>query len=204
MGGYGSGRRYGSRDTTGDYLQLDVRRLQRDGFLESCLSFNWRWSRNGEPVANIGIRPEVDRVILSYRDRRPGESWTDQNYAVLLERTRCHYGGERVWFRCPASGCGRRVAILYGGRVFACRRCYGLAYECQRDSASDRADARAWAIRERCGGWGTLFDPVLRPKGMHRRTFRRLERAYVIACRTSAGAFAARIGMSVEDALALG
>ena len=109
MGGYGSGRRYGAKETTGDYLRLDVRRLQRDGCLERRFAFNWRWSRNGEPVGNIGIRPEEDRVILSYRHRRRGQEWESKEYPVLLERTRCHYGGERVWFRCPALGCGRRV-----------------------------------------------------------------------------------------------
>lgn len=30
-------------------------------------------------------------------------------------------GKERAWFRCPTSGCPRRVAKLYlGDRVFAC------------------------------------------------------------------------------------
>lgn len=204
MGGWGSGRRWASKGTTGDYLQLDVRRLQRCGTLERRYLFTWKWSRNdGEQIASIGIRPEADRVTLSYRDRRPGGEWTDQNYAVRLERTPCHYGGERVWFRCPAMGCGLRVAVLYGGAIFACRRCYGLAYPSQRQSVGDRADARAWAIRERCGGWGCLFDPVSRPKGMHRRTFGRLERAYDIACRISNNSIAARLGMSLEEALAL-
>jgi len=205
MGGWGSGKRWSSKSTTGDYRRLDVRRLQRDRLLERRFWFNWQWTCNGERVGDINIRPEADRVILSYKHRRPGDDWKHEEYPVFLERTRCHYGGERVWFRCPARGCGRRVAILYGGAIFACRRCYGLAYESQRQSISDRADSRAWAIREQCGGWGSLFDPLpLRPKGMHKRTYRRLERAYGIACRTSTIEFAARMGISPEEALELG
>ena len=48
-----------------------------------------------------------------------------------------HLGGRRPWFICSvrANGryCGRRVAVLYlAGELFACRKCYGLAYASQR------------------------------------------------------------------------
>jgi hypothetical protein len=181
MGGWGSGRHWSSKDTTDDYRQLDVRHLQRRGLLEWRSSFSWQWSRRGEVIANIYIRPEDDRVILNYRTRPRGGEWVQHDYPVLLDRTPCHYGGERVWFRCPARGCGRRVAILHGGGVFACRRCYNLAYECQKESAADRASRRAWTLIERVGGLGfsTLFEPLPpKPKGMHARTYSRLERQY--------------------------
>ena len=42
-------------------------------------------------------------------------------------------------FICPAAGCGRRVAILYGGGNFACRHCYQT-----RDKASGQASGAAW------------------------------------------------------------
>jgi hypothetical protein len=203
MGGCGSGRQWASKETTDDYHQLDVRRLQRDGLLERRDSFNLRWTRNGEPTGNISIHPEFDRVILNYRIRQRGGEWAEHEYPVLLERTPCHYGGERVWFRCPAKGCGRRAAILYGGTIFACRHCYRLAYPCQHESPGDRADSRAWKIRERCGGWGCLLDPLFRRKGMHRRTFQRLARDYEQACNTSAWAFSAKMGMNIDDVLCL-
>lgn len=203
MGGYGSGRRWASKETTADYRQLDVRRLQRDGLLARRWEFNWRWTRKGEAVGDINIRPEAYRVILNYRSRQSSGEWVAQEYPVILERTPCHYGGERVWFCCPARGCGRRVAILYGGRIFACRHCHRLAYPCQHKFPGDRADSRAWKIRERCGEWGCLLDPLFRPKGMHHRTFRRLARAYEQACRSSALAFSVRMGMSIDEALEL-
>jgi hypothetical protein len=203
MGGWGSGRRGASKETTGDYRKRDVRKLQKAGMLEWRGSFSWQWTRNGEPRGNINIRPESDCVILNYRNRQRGEEWTEQEYAVMLERTPCLYGGDRVWFRCPAGGCGRRVAILYGGRVFACRHCLRLAYPCQHESPGDRADCRAWKIREHCGGWGSLLDPLFRRKGMHHRTFRRLARAYEQACSASEWAFSVKMGMSLDEVLRL-
>ena len=50
-------------------------------------------------------------------------SGKDEHYAVRIVRTVCNLGGSRAWFICPAVGCGRRVAILYGGGIFACRHC---------------------------------------------------------------------------------
>lgn len=198
MGGSGSGKRWNSRSTTGDYRQMDVRRLQRDGLLDRRYMFTWGWSRHGEVQASIGIRPDFDRVALTYTHSSSGTPPTEQNYAVLLDWTDCHYGGRRAWFLCPARGCGRRVAILYCGKVFACRRCYGLAYESQRETPGQRADTRAWAIRKRCDDdWGSLFDPVLRPKGMHHRTFKRLDAQYRRATGISSAEFTARTGIAL-------
>jgi hypothetical protein len=196
MGGYGSGRRWASKNATGDYRQLDVRRLQRDGLLERRWAFNWRWSRNGEAVGDINIGPEEDRVILKYRTRSAGEDWVDQEYPVFLERTRCHYGGERAWFRCPARVCGRRVAILYGGAIFACRHCHDLAYPSQREPQHYRLLSRAQSLHVRLGGNGAVGDGLPpKPKGMHWRTYERLSRRYLRFESAMDFAAAARFGL---------
>jgi hypothetical protein len=72
--------------------------------------------------------------------------------------------------------CGRRAAILYGaGELFACRRCYGLAYESQQQTALRRGLEQARKNRMKLGGGVDLLAPFpQRPKGMHRRTFQRL------------------------------
>jgi hypothetical protein len=106
--------------------------------------------------AHRGRRPswsgtEDDRVILASRPQSAGEDWKDESYPVGLDGTRCAFGGERAWFRCPASGCGRRVAIPYGGGICACRHRYQLAYPSQRERAYDRASRRAKTIQERLG-----------------------------------------------------
>ena len=202
MGGWGSGRRRSSKATTADYLQLDVRRLQQDGLLEVRRFFNWRWTRNGEPLGDLNIRPEDDRVILIRRTRQPGEEWTEQEYPVLLERTFCNYGGERVWFRCPVVGCGRRAAILYGERVFACRLCRHLAYPCQNASSERRAISRANAFKERLGHRGSIFDPFpLRPKGMHLRTYYGLQWRYENAALIAIKRVGCKLGMTFEEAM---
>src|SRR5438552_12130029 len=85
--------------------------------------------RNGDVVGSVGVRAEFDRVVLRYRHQRYGEDWKDEEYPIFLDRTPCNYGGERVWFLCPARGCSRRVAVVYGGSIFACRHCYQLAYD---------------------------------------------------------------------------
>ena len=152
MGGYGSGRYSyygGSSDTTDDYRNLDVRRWRRDGLLVPGKSFGWNWTRNSEKVASIQVRVEPDRVFLDYRQRTNGNDWKDEKYPVQLSWTACHLGGSRPWFICPARGCGRRVALLYGGAIFACRKCYRLSYGSQPEAPHDRATRRADRIRER-------------------------------------------------------
>jgi hypothetical protein len=175
MGGFGSGR-HGGKSTTDDCRALDVRRLQRDGLLTPGQSFGWNWTRNGETVASIQIRAEARRVMLNYRHRRTGD-WTPMEYPMYLDWTGCNLGGRRPWFLCPVAGCGRRVALLYlgGAGIFACRHCYNLAYESQRETSSDRAGRRANAIRKRLG-WtaGVLNLPGGKPKGMQWRTYYRL------------------------------
>jgi hypothetical protein len=100
----------------------------------------------------INLRTELDRVILSDRYRGSNGEGTSEEYPVWLDWTRCNYGGRRAWFQCPGRGCYRRVAVLYGGDVFAYRHCYQLRYESQHETAHSRALGRAQAIRVKLGG----------------------------------------------------
>ena len=182
MGGRGSGRgwRWDARDTVDDMRALDVRRLKREGLLEPGNKFGWRWA-NSRGESSIKLRVEASGIWLSYRVRDTGaEEWKDMNYNVPLVSTPCHLGGSRAWFLCPARGCGRRVAKLYSGRVFACRKCHQLAYPSQREPAYERHARRADKIREKLG-WrpGILNGPEhTKPKGMHWKTYDRLVHEY--------------------------
>jgi hypothetical protein len=168
------GRYRGSgRATTSGYLHLDVRYLQRKGFLRPGSSSSQQWSCRGEPLGPIGLQTWDGYIVLSYSHRRDGEEWTSREYSVSLEWTQCNFGGSRAWFRCPPVGCGRRVAILYGGSVFACRQCHSLAYESQNETAHSRALSKTQAIRVKLGG-GPCGDFPPKPKGMHWRTYNRL------------------------------
>jgi hypothetical protein len=168
MSGYNGGK-----DTTDSYLALDVRYLARKGHLCPGASFSLSWSRNGTEIASIRGSSTGRAVELSYRHNNCGpDGWRTENYPVCLTWTRCNYGGERPWFMCPARGCGKRVAILYGGGIFACRHCYQLAYESQREQDYQRALSKAQAIRRRMGGsTGMADDFPAKPKGMHWTTY---------------------------------
>lgn len=177
MGGYGSGRwwRYGSRETTGDYLRLDVRKINRAGLLTAGRSYSWKW-QSGDHVSKIDIRTELSRLILNYRKRNRGdEAWVARCQTVHITWTECNYGGSRPWFLCPDQGCGRRCAILYAGDIFACRKCFCLAYASQREQFHDRLARQLDKLRDRLGWEPGFFNGVGdRPKGMHWRTFYRL------------------------------
>jgi len=79
------------------------------------------WNRNVTTIREIAeagcgpiiVQCEIDsvRFIYSHRGQRD-EEWQSEDYPVEVEWTACNYGGSRPWFRCPARGCGRRVAIL--------------------------------------------------------------------------------------------
>lgn len=173
MGGNGSGRRnQDGRPTTSERRPLDIRQLHRNGLLMPGMSFGWSWTCNGEKMASIHIRVELGYVILRYRTQSNDSKWQSREYPVYLEWTDCNLGGQRPWFHCPVLGCGKQVAILYAGSVFACRHCQKLAYACQRETRDDRAARRAETIRSRLG-WepGILNGEGIKPKGMHWRTY---------------------------------
>lgn len=198
MGGLGSGR-YGyyggSSDTTEDYRSLDIRRWRRDGLLTTGRSFGWNWTRNDETIASIQVRVQVASVVLVYRYRKNGGDWIDESYTVSIDRTQCNLGGTRPWFICPVRGCGRRVALLYGGAIFACRRCYRLSYASQRERRHDRSARRADRIRDKLE-WepGILNGEGSKPTGMHWRTFERLRAEHDAHVGESLAGMAARFG----------
>lgn len=177
MGGVGSGRRlqFGA-ETTEDYHALDVRWLNRVGILSTRVRRQITWSKGDTTTGTIHVQSTQGQVILDYcyRDRN-GEDHP-KRYAVPLTMTDCHLGGSRYWFRCPAEGCGRRAAILYGGGVFACRHCHGLTYASRREKPWDRALRRAHRIRDKLEWPGGIAHGRFstKPKGMHQRTFERL------------------------------
>jgi hypothetical protein len=180
MGGWGSGRRLSSKEITTDYRRFDVLSLHRGGWLRPGVTFISHWYVGGVEQSTIKGWAESDRITLSYRHQYNGEDWETLNYPIYLDRTPCHYGGSRPWFVCPGRGCGRRVAVLYAGRLFVCRHCRQLAYESQREAPHLRALGRVFSMQERMGWKGMCADdgPPPRRKGMHHKTYERLARQF--------------------------
>jgi hypothetical protein len=134
---------------------------------------SWYWSRNGQTVESISIHIESPTSLrLAYRVKTHRRA-EDMDYAVTVEWTPCHLGGQRPWFLAPC--CGRRVALLYSSILFACRHCLSLNYASQQASKRDRPLDRSFALRGALGcEHGPLViraDLIPKPKGMHWRTF---------------------------------
>src|SRR5262249_6006939 len=196
MGGIGSGRPSGlGRNTVESCRSIDVNRLHREGCLRSGWSGGWQWTRDGEKVAWISLHANADALRLSYRVRIGGGDWQDVTEDVRIVHLRCRFGGARPYFICPGVvneiQCGRRVAKLYGpGRYFLCRHCYRLAHASQNEGEWDRAIRLAGKIRVRLGGEPYHTEPFpKRPKGMWRRTYRRLQERTLQAEMQAAEAF---------------
>ncbi len=204
MGGTGSGRRgnLGGRHLTTDrFRSIDVRVWEREGYLQPGRSFVWPWLRHGKAIASIGVLAASEQVTLTYMHRSAGDDWRKQTCVVELAFTSCHLGGQRTWFLCPSDGCGRRVAILYGGAMFACRQCFQLAYPSQRERAETRAIHRADKIRERLG-WepGIINGMGPKPKGMHRDTFEQLTAQHDAFVQKALAETAERLNLQYESA----
>ena len=130
---------------------------------------------------SIQVRTEENAVIFLYRVQSfLAAEWKPVEQRVSITWTPCHFGGQRPWFVCAThlSGkyCGRRVAVLYlAGEVFACRKCYGLAYASQQGGLLFRNLRKSQSIRMRLGGNPDPFAPFpAKPRRMYQRTYRRL------------------------------
>ena len=97
-------------------LRLDVRELDRRELIGAG-PFIWTWRRSdtGEEKGSISVTASrFDSLTLRYASN--GNPVNDE---IEVERTPCHYGGTRPWFRCPR--CARRCAVLYmRGGWFKC------------------------------------------------------------------------------------
>jgi hypothetical protein len=199
MGGSGSGRRwhYGAKDTTEHLRSIDVRRWKRKGWLEPGQLRALSWSRQDIVTATICVQTSESYVTLIYRHRSPGQEWKKENYRVHLDWTRSQQGGRRPWFLCPVPRCRRRVALLYGGAIFACRHCHNLTYASQREEQFDRAARKADRIREKLGWEQGMLHPKgwRKPKGMHWKTFEELNRNHDFLASTFLTGIASKLGM---------
>lgn len=176
----GAGDTNMTKRTTAEMRQIDIRRLADQGMVTPGWAGHWRWYRDGDEIASVGLRVESRRKLrfIYTSSSRYGDDETDHDYPVFLDYTEPHFGGERPWFLCPAEGCNRRCAILYGGAVFACRECHDLAYPRENISGS-RSQVARYRLRKLAdkleaessyGPMGYPWTPT-RPKGMHRETY---------------------------------
>lgn len=153
---------------------IDLTYLARNKCLRPGVSGRLSWSRHDTQTGSIGYRIEESGLRLIYRISKTGDESRDINELIPFTYTSTNFSGRRRWFKCPS--CGNRCRILYGGFYFRCRRCHDLKYESQYEPAFCRAASQSHALRKRLGHVGGLDDQFPpKPKGMHWKTYRRLE-----------------------------
>ena len=176
MGGPGSGSwyRWDKRTTAEEVNRIDIRYMRQQGFLRPGYGGNLSWSCGDRKTGSVMYRVETDSLVLIYRARVQGGEWESIEEHVRLSRTPCNYGGERLWFLCPA--CSKRVAVLAShGKRFVCRHCHKRPYGSQQEGYMDRMQRKARKVRKKLRATENLFESVWRkPKGMHQKTFDRL------------------------------
>ena len=189
---FGAGRP-GWRRKCEHLLALDVRVLARRWRLARGLSYSWAWSRGAEPAGNIGIHAGSDHVRLAYTWTPYGSDPQQVECCVRLERTACHFGGSRPWFRCPR--CWALRAVIYGvasDGKFGCRRCMRLGYASEAESRIDRINRKFHKLQARLGEDGG------KPRWMRWRTFDRISAQLGAADQAWGSLVLARLGSLVE------
>jgi hypothetical protein len=152
------------------YHAIDLTWLGRQKMLKPGRASSIRWSNAGAAVS-VGIVAGDNCVQFNYL-HRSGDAWQQARDVVAFTYTQTCFSGRRRWFACPA--CGRACRVLFGV-PFRCRRCHGLTYRSQYQSAGGRAANRMLTLRTRLGGSGHFLDPFpTRPRHMHRKTYARL------------------------------
>lgn len=181
MGGMNSGRRGGgpTKEGTGAVV-LDVNWMMRLGAGASAWRVTWSVTLGSDGPQPITMFIRVDRAAgsgvlrLAYNLQHFTRSTGPQDQAIALKAVPCHFGGHRWFFVCPMRRC--RVTRLYlpnGAGRFAGRRAYGLGYQSQRETRTDRA----WGVIRRANarlGYDGEGDWIPKPKWMRWRTFNRL------------------------------
>ena len=179
MGGFGSGARNRWASKTDEFHKLDLATFKPEWF-ENWRRGSMRWSRGGVQTSSISYRLTPDSLRLIYSVPSQGERVSiDERFN--LDFTEQPFGGRRRWILCRS--CNRRCRVLYGGAYFRCRQCYQATYPSQYETIRVKGLSRAERIRDRLGGepgFMNIFPD--KPKGMHWRTYQRLQKQDLAAC----------------------
>lgn len=191
MGRFGSGRfgRRSGRALDSEMVRVGLADLRRNGFFNRVA---------GLPIGSVaGVelsgrdKTQFARLILGVASDGDTDVLGEDKVVLRLLISPQPFGGHRIWFECPRAYCRRRCSVLYrlidlGSRAFACRSCTRFSYLTQSLSEGYRYERRAerGMRRLRRLADGTL----LRPRGMHQKTYDRLVAEIETFMRASANA----------------
>lgn len=128
-----SRRQGGGRLATDVALRLDVNELWRSGCFRNLATGTVHWHKGQPREASVSFYGDRERIVLLSVQRLSDDSVPEARYEIEIAWSACHFGGLRPWFVCPA--CDGHCGVLYGLGAFKCRRCHGLVYESQSESA---------------------------------------------------------------------
>ena len=190
----------GGRLTCEICLAIDVREWKRRGLLRPGQMFPVFWNRAGVPCGSISVRTETDAVVLIFRSQHPGETeWKSTEQRVPILWTTCN-------LRRPSplvSLCGlfkrttlrpARRRLLRRGRSV---RLPALLRISLRQPAGEPAKSihQALAKHQNAARWqprpATPFPK--RSRGMHQRTYMRLQARDLLLLKASVGALHKRL-----------
>lgn len=190
MGGLGSGHPMwkGKKSTVEACKELDIGSWQRKGYFDNApVSLTFSWNRGDRSLGSIGVAVLNRNSIRLHYDSWIGDNRSNAkslDYPIPVSWTECNFGGKRPWFICPGmvngQACRRRVAKLYlDGSYFLCRHCHDLTYETRQTGKQDQALKKCQKIREQLGGSANMTTPFPpRPKGMHFKTYFKIQHEY--------------------------
>ena len=164
MGGPGSGAWQQGKALTTERMRLDIRDMRAAA--RAMRLVNWRW--NDGTTASVLFSNGLSIVEV----RAPGQATLQTQ--VELDATPMHFGGHRIWWRCPC--CHARVAVLYWQRWrWQCRKCADLVHKSTRQGGLSRAYVKLNKVRRALGWGGGMLSPMgARRKGMQWSTYARL------------------------------
>lgn len=189
--GKGQYYRSAAKAYTSGCLNLDIRMLCKKKMLYNYASFSWSWtSRGSKSSISCRVSGSGDSIELSYNVNSEPVA-----YKVELDKTPCNYGGYRSWFICLH--CSKRVGVIYlRGKYFMCRKCSNLNYASSQESGNwnNEAIRQLDRIQKKlnCEDWAPMdciYQTPVRPKGMHRRTYKRLLNIYMESVIDYSGSF---------------
>ena len=178
VGGFGSGRKFG-RPTVEGSLNINLAWMMRTGHVVQGkdVSGTLNWSQGGHPITHVDYtacmtNAGAERLELFCTGGELLQS-------VRLVHTFPNFGGKRWWIVCPYQNVlVNSIYLPPGGKQFASRKAYRLAYQSERVTEQQRTLDRLFALQEKLGCRRGLGVPPQRPKGMWHRTYKRHEKQY--------------------------
>ncbi len=146
------------------------------------------------------LKHATPTTTIHFKYEHNGKAYS---YHVMLDRTPCHYGNYRYWYLCPH--CGKRTSVLYCAGLYVCRHCIGANYQTQLNQPLDNIRRKMHKVASKLdwasGKYGKQIP--LPKKGMHLKTFIKLQRQYTelehqenLACIARFKSFCSKRGLS--------